>query len=308
LKKRELGITFYDLSCTVSGPNEIKQPIGKPIADVLKAITDALNRKLLKNVIEKSSSLLELAEIKYDEKEDDFQLLFNFSDSDLADFLFKNIKTRKSHPSAKEDHDGIDRSTHALIKAQSHSNALMIMTARTGVSSERIARFLNMYVKTLGKNPAYASLFTQPHPNGAAGKTYRVRYRFTCAAHQDATLKEALNGGKLHGVKLIKYEKDTPFDNTGTLRKKATILQLEPESPTVTLGKLQVSLKEAPDGYSNAVVSFTDGKGMRRENTFDISDLEKAFTRKDTLKFDTDLLQSYSKISPKIIQKMRKHL
>lgn len=308
MKKRELGITFYDLLCTVSGPNEIKYPIGKPIADVLKAITEALNKNLLKSNIRKGNLLLEVAEIKYDKKEDDFQLLFNFADGDLADFLFKNIETRKSHPSAKEDHDGIERSTHALIKAHSHSNALMIMTARTGISSERIARFLNMYVKALGKNPAYASLFTQPHPNGAAGETYRVRYDFTCAAHQDATLEEALNGGKLHGVNLIKYEKDTPFDNTGTLRKKATILQLEPKSPTVTLGKLQVSLKEAPDGYSRAVVSFTDRKGMRRQNKFDISDLEKAFTRKDTLKFDTDLLQSYSKISPTIIQKMREHL
>lgn len=55
MKKRELGITFYDLLCTVSGPNEIKHPVGKRIVDVLKAITDALNKDLLKSNIRKGN-------------------------------------------------------------------------------------------------------------------------------------------------------------------------------------------------------------------------------------------------------------
>ena len=309
MKKRELGINFYNLTRRIHGPANIKNPIGADLATLLKSIASAINSKAgMRREINKGSVLLELTEIQYDKTLDEFRLLLNYSDSDLADFNFKNVKTKKSRPSNKEKDDGIDKSTHVLIKVKSPDHALMIATKGGGIGVTRLKKFFDIYAKALSGIPQHASLFEQPHPNGVKDQTYKVRYAFDCAGHQDETLREALSSGRLRGVQLFKYEKDAPLDAAGALKKKATILRLAPDTGVFSLGRLQVALQDAPQGYSEAVVAFTDKEGKKRQKRFEISNLEQAFVRTDTIKFDTDLVQSYSSIFTPIISRMREHL
>ncbi len=165
MKKRELGINFYNLTRRIHGPDKIKKPIGADLATLLKSIASAINSKAgMRREINKGSVLLELTDIQYDKTHDEFRLLLNYSDSDLADFNFKNVKTKKSRPSNKEKDDGIDKSTHVLIKVKTPDHALMIATKGGGIGVTRLKKFFDIYAKALSGIPQYASLFEQPHP------------------------------------------------------------------------------------------------------------------------------------------------
>ena len=313
MKKRELGVAFYNLSGLPRAPRTgIESPVGADMATIMKHLFKAFRSTSdpLRPSIEHGATLLELADMGHDEAMGEYHLLVNFSDSDTADFLFKNNTTRRSRSSTKQEDDGIDRSTHILLKVLNPRQARLLVTARTGVGAYRLAQLFGRAVNMLDQRSTSAHLFVQPHPNAVPGETYRVNYKFECQGYMGSTLQEALDGGKLNGVELIRYERDAEFDDDGELLKKSTSIQLRPTDATgITLGRLQRAVRRViPDGYSKAVIAFSDHEGEQRSKTFDIDALEEAFVRKEVMKFDTDLVQSYARISPAIIAKMREHL
>lgn len=311
MKKRELKIAFYQLISSIhTRSQDVPRPMGANMATLLATLYDAFSKKqVLKLEVNRGTSILEMADIKYDKANKEYQVLLNFCDSDLADYRLKSVKTRKSKGSGKTDDEGIDKSTHILIKVTSTNQAAVIATQDAGISMTKLEKFFGIALRTLSKDPAYAAVFQQPHPNGVAGETYNVRYVFECKGQLDTTLQDALNGGSLNLVQLVKHEGGQQFDAQGKLKKKATVLQLQPEiRKGFSVAGLEIALRERPPGYDTVVVDFTDDEGNPGRTTLQVGAMEQAFTRRERIKFDTDLVQSYTSISPTIIARMREHL
>ncbi len=243
-------------------------------------------------------------------------LVISCADPAIADPAFKHLQTGAARMAGKADEEAVDKSAHLLIQAPAanaapNAPALMLLTAGAGVSPAKVATLLAGLVKLGSRLPAHKPLMRATHPDGVAGKTVAVRIGITAAGHQSRELATILRSGKLEGMELIS-ESRAAWDQDPGFVVVADVLKVKAVNihGAMTLGRLG-NLFKKPNGdrYDKARIIFKETpNGKKESELFDTSDLERAFTKKDVIRFETDISSKYSKVSMTVIDKMRELL
>ncbi len=312
MKPRQRTVHFYDLTIKSHTKKGIKNPNCCSISQMLSSIKPK-GREIYKN----SHISIEVSDWKYDSKRDTYSCLVNRADSSLSDVAFKDFPTKNRRAAGKKKTEGIEYSCHIIIKPQSDPRkALMLMTMGSGVTYiaiEKMFRFFSTELKALGK---HQHLFDFPLPSGeldANGKpsTYSVNYGFTATGHMSALLDEVLNTGVFQGMELV-ADRITKFDSGGNLLIDAQSIHVAASNAKTITGAVVKNAigkwKKTPEGsdYKLARISYKAPDGATKQTTFDINNLDAAFTRKENVELDIEVEGQQTVLNETILSAMRK--
>ncbi|MGJ7533913.1 MULTISPECIES: hypothetical protein [unclassified Variovorax] len=311
MKTRERLVFFYDLTISSKSKNAA---ISRPSCVSFKEAIEAINKGKPTGISlhRRSNELIEITDWRYDSASHTYQILVNRADLSIADPAFKHFKTKAVRPGGKTKEEGIDVSTHIVVRVDNNSQtALVMVTYGAGITASIIEKLFKQLMKAVKTVKRHAALFHFAEPGGSIGKdgnpvTYEVDYEFSAAGHQSQTLKDDINAGRFISMDLI-TDISEKFDNSGNLQVKKQVLKIKPfDASKVSLAGLVNAVKEARKTkvLHAARIRFKDSDGKPREEQFSIDALEKSFTRKQHVSFDSDLPSQSTKIDKTIIDGM----
>lgn len=253
---------------------------------------------------------MELVDWKHDTGRNQYHLLINKADKNTADVAFKDFDTNASRFAGKTEREGIDISTHMLLKPQADGKtALLLVTQGGGMQASAVESVFTQLSKRLKEDGACPDLFQFSCPSGEVGKTYKVSYGFACHGHKGQTLQQDLARGKLLDIELVECV-EGGLDAGGNFRVESHSVKLVPK--TGAAGTLSAIMKMIPyverthgRTFENARIRFKDHSDKQRIETFQTNHLEVAFTRREYINFDTDLQSSYQELNSGIIEKLQ---
>lgn len=254
--------------------------------------------------------LTEVMAWHHDKRSNQYHVLVNRADRDAPDVTLKDFPTRKTRLAGKTKLEGIDVSTHMILRPNPDGRTALLMVtqgARMGIVG--LEPLFGSLVKLVHDSGGHARLFEFDHPSAASGDKYTVRYGFECTGHKSATLDSDLANGRLMGVELISH-KSTKFDSGGNLELEAESITLKPgfsfSGGVRTLrAAIRDGLKGSSTKYDSARVRFKDHSGKPRVESFELNALDEAFVRREYIRFDTDIQSSYKRLSADIITQMQ---
>lgn len=318
MRTNERTVHFYDLileSHTPSGG--VENPSCAPLSVMLSGLT-SLNPKG-HALIERGDVMIEIADWKYQSAKGYLKILINRADRNASDVAFKNFKTKNIRKGGKTVEEGVDYSSHIIIKPQpGQPRALVLMTMGAGVTALMIQKMFNVLSRLLNSAATHPAIFSFPHPSGEMDSkgspvAYKVRYRYHCVAHQGALLEDALKNGEFVAMELIAHEY-RGFDAGGNLQVKRQSISIAAENPAViTAAGLKNAIKHfirnKPDHqYDSAKVIYKGTAGDTHTATLKTNDLDAAFTRKQVISLPTAVEQQQSTFSSVVISEMEKLL
>lgn len=312
MKSREIAVAFYDVTIESSSRKRgIDNPTGADIDSLFKAVADLMKGAERPRYTHRNKTiLLEVMAWEHVPGKNEYHVLLNRADQDRPDVAFKDFSTRKTRMGGKTKTEGIDMSTHMIIRPNRNGkSALLLVTQGAKVGIAVLEQLFKALAKSLDEGGKHEQLFVMDAPSGAKGDTYRVRYAFTCLGHKGQTLAQDLARGELLQMELVSH-KPAKFDSGGNLMVEATAITLKPALGfTGGLSAIKQSIKEglSKEGnhYDSLRIRFKDHSLHPRTETFAINKMEEAFVRREYLTFPTDLQSSYTVLSKDIISAMQ---
>jgi hypothetical protein len=132
-------------------------------------------------------------------------LLVNTGDKNTSGPSFVNFETRKSRDIEKNDNEGNHYNGHILIrkKADSNGNHLILVEKVPGIYFSILKEYFGWVCRDDRFKKSYKD---------EEGIDKTCTPIFEIDGHQSKTIREALQGGKLHDVEFVKHEKDCLLD------------------------------------------------------------------------------------------------
>ena len=312
MKPKQRTVHFYDLTIKSHTRKGIKNPNCCSISDILSSI-----KPKGREVYKTAHISIEVSDWKYDPKAKTYSCLVNRADSSLSDVAFKDFPTKSRRAAGKKKTEGIEYSCHIIIKPQSDPHkALMLMTMGSGVTFiaiEKMFLFFSNELKALSK---HNHLFNFPLPSGELNEegkpaTYSVSYGFAATGHMSTLLDDVLQKGIFQGMELV-ADRITKFDTAGNLLIDAQSIHVAASNAKTISGAVVKNAigkwKKTAEGsaYKLARISYKTPDGTTKQNTFDINNLDAAFTRKENIELDTDVEGQQTTLNGAILSAMRK--
>lgn len=213
-KKNERTILFLDLhiNTKTTSPKINGLPNNFTLTELftkIKAIREANNVNMLRGSGDSETEIY-LADIEQDVVNDCWKLLFNITDTTLADEVHREIggndDTRKVH--AKKSGVGTDFSSHIIIKAAPEANGrwLVLYEQSSALSVKLVTIYLNELFKRIAKDNK--DDFEIDHPKNivdSKGVIKKINTYCRCHfnGHISKEFEDDLNGGSLKSLVLI---------------------------------------------------------------------------------------------------------
>jgi hypothetical protein len=258
---------------------------------------------------------VELADWDSHKVSNTFWALINRADADRSDITLRDLKTRAVRKAGKLRHEGIESSAHTLIAPHADGRrALILMTMGAGVSMVTLEKMFRELGKVVLGDAANDDLSLFNHPSGerekdGSQKKYRVHYSFDILAHKGQLLDNALKSGRFSSMELVAHE-FKKFDAGGNLQiTQQTVLVKAGNPGTITASNLVQSVKTYLRGqpshqFEKVKIQYKNDAGDPSTATFDINDLDAAFTKRESIHFDTDVEAQQSSISNTVMEQL----
>jgi hypothetical protein len=245
-----------------------------------------------------------------DAKRREHYLLFNRADASLPDIPLRHFRTGESRWAGKELEEGIDLSSHVLIRLPRDQTkpALTMLTGGSSLRTEDIPRMLNRLLKEAERLDSYSGLFLRDHPNGSSERV-RLHSKFEVDAHPSADLSLLLRGGALTGIDLIS-DGDEELDEEHRLMITETEFKVVPTQPgaSLTLTVLKNAIGKAPAKIDRVRVHYKQGEDATKAKLLLMQNLEAAFARKVTMRTAFAITPRYERVSMEMVDSMRTQL
>jgi hypothetical protein len=313
---RKRTVHFYELVLQSKTRAEgIPSPSSARLDDLLDAFGKLGAAKYLE--IERPPNMsVTLTDWNYDAATKCYEVLINKADANLSDVTLRNLSTKATRKAGKTKIEGIETSSHILIKPQADGKtALVLMTMGAGVSIDTVVRLLRKLERLTKKNSTHAGLFNFPHPSGAKNAkkepvTYKVQYQFVGVAYRGRTLTEALKTGHFEAMDLITHVQ-TGFDDGGNLQIQEKSITVTAQIPEAVKGSTIINaIKKFPgmskgETFDRARIRYKSAAGKSITTTLNVNELDAAFTHSELIEFTTDVDAQQVKLSSTILQEMK---
>lgn len=302
MKLRELPVSFYEISVKAAfhGLPEA-EPVPPPVMELFQKCRDA-------DRTPKTDGSVRLS-IEDWRKSSNGQhaVLINRADQNRTDVAMVHYPTGRRRQAGKTAEDGLEYSTHVLISPipKNDSRAMVLATGGAGVSRDQLQRIFNQLLSAVRADDAHAEYFNRAHPSAEAGKVVKLKCHFELLAHQSRLFTDILNLGCLNEVELIQNE-HMKLDRHFTQKAHTVRLMVAEEGSPLTLAMLKRAIGVSGVTPNQLLIKFRDPDlGGLATKTLEANDLEGALTKRDVIKFDTDISPCYTSLNMGIIQKLR---
>lgn len=308
MKKKEMRVASYQLICTPeTRAKNIQHPSGAKLEDILTELTKAFSKKHFLTEVKSKLTLLAIDDI-HKSGSNEFQILMSLADSDKPDPVMKNMQTRQRRAAGKTANDGLDVSTHILIRCDQNGKTARLLLTRGGrISSAIVIKFLNRALRAMAGKAQYKNLFVFKRPSGDPSQTYEVRYEIHCDSEKNQTISDALNGGVLKEIVLVNQQTPIEYDQNTQLYQYESAITLKPQNSINSPSKIIKFIKGERANYDTARIRFKMKSSTdMHERTLLTSNVEEAFTLSKTITLSVDVQSVYHQINNEIIGLMRK--
>lgn len=305
MKRRELPVSFYEISVKASFHGEPQaEPVPPPVMDLLRLCHAAKRTP-------KTDGAVRLSLEDWTKHHNgQHSILINRADKDRTDIALVHYPTGNRRRAGKTVDDGLEFSTHILVSpfAKDESRAMVLATGGAGISRDQLQRILNQVLLEVRKDDAHAEYFKRAHPSGETGKFLKLICHFELLAHQSRLFTDILNLGYLNEVELIENE-NTKLDQHFIQKAHTVRLMVSQEGTSLTLNMLKRAIGASGVKPNQLLVRFKDPDlGGMATKTIEANDLESALTKRDAIKFDSDISPCYTALNMEIITKLRQLL
>lgn len=307
MKPRQRTVHFYDVTIKSHTRKQVSNPNCCAISDILSKI-----KPKGREIIRTANISLEVSDWRVDKKLGLYYCLLNRADASLSDVMLKNLSTKSRRAAGKTKADGIEYSSHIIFKPQADPRkALMMMTMGAGITFQAVEKFLLEFcreLKTLGSNN---HLFEFPMPGeyldtDGSPVTYSVNYSFNATGHMSSRLEDVLRTGSFQEMELS-ADKLSKFDTGGNLLvDRASIHVVASNTKTISAAVVKNAITRHGTAYRRAQIKYKDKDGTLKQNTFDVNDLDAAFTRKENVELDSEVEGQQTTLNETILKAMRK--
>ena len=260
---------------------------------------------------------IEVTQVKWDAAAEELVLLLNKPDPDRSDVAYRKRNSRSRRLGNKAVDEDIEVSSHVLITIPSNSTrASMLLTTGASIAPAKIVSLLNAVYASAKNTPTVKRLRHIPLPtsvlaaNGKA-KTYEVNHRFSFSAMPNGTLSDIIRTGKIVGLNLIDTGSQA-FDSSTNVKvdKMAMHIDLHSENVSIPFIKRLLSIAKTRRQFdTNQVrIEYTDqgdDDNNVKKKTFEVAQLEAAFTRSEAIALESPHYDHQTVISAEIVEKMR---
>lgn len=310
MQRRERTVSFYDLKASTNIRASKLIPVQITVKDALKIAFEICGKT--KPTFRDGKVHITLEDWDYHPRRGEYYVLFNRADPTGSDVPFKNLKTGRARMAGKTDDDGIDLSSHVIVRLPRSGvgPALLLMSGGSGLSAAKLATALTRLLRAGAKDPTFKAHFTRENPSGAAGEKIPVNNSLELVGHQSKYLQHILRTGRLEGMELIS-DVAQKLDSDGSFMITSKVLKVEAvqTGAKMSMSKLLAAIKGAPDDIDRARIKFFEaGETTPQTHTFMLSDIEAAFVMKERIQFETDISPRYETVSLTVIDKMRELL
>lgn len=314
MDKRYRIVYFFDMKLITStlarGIKNVKQ---STILEALQAITKSA--PIGKHYSYQKNSLhFYIADWKFDVKKNEYHVLVNKSDTNSADPTFSDVKKNKRREVAKNIGEGLDHSSHIIIKTipEKPQTALLLLERGSLAGANNLhALFTRLISDAKNTSPEF---YKQVSPENALDDknnpiNINVHYQVEVDGHISTSFQKDLNSGILHEVILVsESEANTPIDTLENYiqKEKSETIKLNP-TKAFSLPGLINTLKGKSNNYEKARVKFSHANGTDRDiEVYTETFTETNYVRRDKIESDSEFKSSYEKIDQTIINKMGK--
>jgi hypothetical protein len=312
LKSRSRTVHFYELFVeTTSLDPTVTSPFETSAYDLLMCLKPFIKKGM---DIGKSKFPPELTDLNWDHSSNELVLLLNKSDPELSDVSYRENGTKNRRKGNKKKNESIELSCHALISYGPSPVAEVKMTMGSGISMDRVCRLFQEVYNDKKSSSGVKSLRTRMYPTkisspSGSPSTYEVNHTFKYEAKPSAYLVDLLNKGKIEEIELIEHthaQFDTASHKDEITRRSLTVrVDAVPKSTKKLKDLFAIGKSQHGFNTDEIRVSFKEASGQTHYKTFDISNLDDAFTKSEKIALDSDHLQHQEAISSEIIDKMK---
>ncbi len=311
LNAKEKWILFYK---TFLKPSPEDAPY-TPLDDLMHSLKLKCEEEDCVKLINKETAAIRLKEILIDDKKKVAVLLFQYSDTEIADPAFANLETGKLRLEPKLEGEGVAISAHMAISLEKEQKGkintgagtyLTLLEEVPGISRGKIASFLTFKLREVATDK-YTT-------DEGKEKTYRPLWEME--GYLSETIANALEKGYLLGFELRDYriveeglDEDEHIEiDSHTLKIKA---RHKPSGDVAEEIIRKVSKWGKKKGYPNMVVRYKRNEG--REKSINASTAredatEAVFAKFEKITISSPLPQCIEKIDDLIAKKMIKLL
>ncbi|MFW5330746.1 hypothetical protein [Hydrogenophaga sp. ZJX-1] len=309
------SVHFFELNVhTLPMDNEI------PVAPQISM--ELLLSKLLPTIkqgveIKCGKTPIEVTRISFDGSKNEIVLLLNKPDPERSDVAYRKRTTKTRRLGNKAADEDVEVSSHVLIKMTPNlTTAKMLLTTGASIPPAKIVSLFNTSYKAAKFLPSIQKMRVLPLVTNllnedSSARTYEVNHRFSFNAMPNGLLVDIIKSGKIVGLNLIDLGNQA-FDSTVRCNVDRMAMHIDLRSATVDIPLIQRIVKVAKGkrkfDASKIRVEYLDNgtsSGEVRDKTFDASQLEKAFTRSETIALDNPHYDHQTEISQDIVSKMR---
>lgn len=307
LRTTERTVHFYELICAAHS-RKIQNPACAPILDLMRVVWEAKGLKGYE-IYRSNNVAIEVADCNFDQEAGELLLLINRADRNVSDVTFKDFGTRQRRKAGKKKIDGIEASSHIVIKADAEENkALFTMTMGAGVTTYHVERLFKQIVDAAAADPQYRNAFEFNAPDGA--QKYKVKYSFEAVGLKGSHLEDAFANGSFQGFTLVAGVQER-FDSGGNYQINEQELQVIAPTPGLAtpanfINSVRSYLRRSPVPYDRVRIRYKKpGSDDASNATIPLNDLDAAFGKREKIYFESDLEDQQSRLNGEIIWRMK---
>lgn len=266
-------------------------------------LVDAGNAVKLYNV---RTRAVRISEMTYTDGDTEAVLLLQLCDQNGSDPVFGELNTGNLRVEPKLAGEGIAVSSHIVISTavvqHTADHHKTLVESVPGISKSIIEPFLNAMIKD-----AFTGL---EFKNPATKANCQLRPKLTIYSHGSQTILDALNGARLHNVKLVSTRKQGGLDQTAytELSERSVRYKIVRQPPLADKKRLLEILrrKGQQSGYSKVSISYSKNG---RQASLDLDRNEdaatKLFTKSEKVLLASGINQCESNIHQELETKMK---
>lgn len=307
LRTNERTVHFYEFICT-SHSRKFKNPACANIYDLMKIVAGAKGLKGWE-IYRSNNVAIEVADVKLNDADRSLVLLINRADRNVSDVTFKDFNTRARRKAGKQKADGIEASSHVLIRADEEENkAILQMTMGAGVTCHHVEKLFKEIVVSSSKDKKYSNLFEFNDPNGV--DKYSVKYSFEALGLKGSHLDDAFANGAFQGFTLVAAVQEK-FDAGGNFRIIEQELEVVAPTPQLAntnnfVNSLKAYMRRSPIPYDRVRIRYKKpGGDDTARATIPINELDAAFGKREKIYLNGDIEDQQNFISNQIVDRMK---
>ena len=310
LSSYERNVDFLELSIgSFPSKSRVRFTLREHILPHLK---NAADKQTAVYTMKGKTAALHLHQLEIDEERDCALVLFHYTDTNLSDPAFKNIKSGNVRVAGKNQGEGIAVSAHMLIdlntlKNQGASKHLALIESVPGISKTVLEKALNAFFFKIIARPQW-TFGGKPDKQGKP-----CRPNFSISALAADNLKDGLAHRMLTGIKLITKTPQNDLDEDVLIPKENQIsFKISKNLGMDSISDLlhRVSRKAKDEGYTILKVQYNDEFKGTKTGTFkslDEEDLERAegvFCKRAKIYFQTPIEQCQENVHRDMFNKL----